>query len=468
MNTFVDFLHYALNVSKAILKQNNQVGNTCMPITYFAYKFRKYIEASDVEILNYLYFFRDYGIVMTKNSVGLKEDYEHDCFIRRNITLRKNRRSTNFRSLSNSRLSEEQVTAVTEAPKTDISIISGGAGTGKTTAINQIIRNFHTVAHKGKLFVLAPTGAAAKRDKETITEECEICTVHYFVGFGHPLQKRDYERIRSADFIIIDESSMLNASIFYTLLQLTDVPIVLVGDVNQLPAVEAGNILWDMIYLGVPVYYLRHNFRSVSEIVTNANIFTQDEFKDLNSSENFMLKKIKEEDITDILAHETSDIVLTPFRREDILGSCEAINNLIHEEKGYRKGYYSVGEPVVIMKTNKKRGYVNGETGHVIRVTENEIFVDLGNRTVAIKDDDDISLNYASTVHKAQGCEYPTVAIYCPDSPILTRNMLYTAITRAKSRVVIYYTDEAVFKHAFMRNGYKRNTFISEALENAA
>lgn len=463
LQSFAEYLRLVGDVFQYILEQNRKMGNTCMELSKFTQRASRYAFLEKENIPCYLRFFID-KVICFDGLVGLREDYEKDIAIRQRVAERRNRHSLiSMRTTVNVRLNAEQKLAVEEAPHTDISIITGGAGTGKTTIINQMLRNFnHTYRGEKKAFVLTPTGKAARRARETIEEACSISTVHYFAGWGHPLNRRDYQRIRSADFIIVDEVSMLSASMFCLLMQITDAPVVLVGDVNQLPAVEAGNILKDLIGLGVPTYYLKVNYRSDDDILSNAGIFLSDNgFRGLIASENFRLVKVKEDEVTEMLMSESTDIILTPYRKEDIPGSCTCINQRMHERHGYQRGYFRAGEPVIIMESNTKAGYANGETGYVTAVTAGEIYVDLGDRVVTVRDERDIDLNYACTIHKAQGSEYDSIALYCPNTSILTRNMLYTAITRAKHRVTIYYTDDMVFEQAYKRNAYTRSTFLS-------
>ena len=461
--TFGEYLCFVEEVFFRILTQNRTAGNTCMELAKFQRRAAKETFAKESDIPKYLRFFEK-DIVVSNGLVGFLSDFQNDIVIHQKVISRLRRRSLHINGKTNRSLHENQRRAVKEAPSSDISIITGGAGTGKTTIINQILHDFNrTYQGKKNAFVLAPTGKAARRAKETIVEPCSISTVHYFAGWGHPLNRRDYQRIASADFIIVDESSMLSAEMFCLLMQITDAPIILVGDINQLPAVEAGNILKDLIDLGVPAYYLTENFRSDSDILVNANAFldvTQD-FRGLITSECFQLIKIKEEDATRVLANVDADVVLTPFRREDFEGSCTSINQLVHQSRGFQNGLYHVGEPVILKKNNTKLGYANGETGYVTAVSLDAIYIDLGDRTVALKDENELELNYACTIHKSQGSEYDSIAIYCPNSPLITKNTLYTAITRAKHLVQIYYTEDSVFEAAFRRNAYERSTFLS-------
>lgn len=467
ITTFAEYLLFVKTTFFQILETNRKIGNTCMEYEKFANRACKYAYIDKKDVPAYLRFFED-KIIYDNNLVGLKEDYNKDVAIFQQVSARKRRRSLNVRPYKNTMLCEAQRNAVEQAPTTDISIITGGAGTGKTTVINQILYNFNRTYRGTKnAFVLAPTGKAARRAKETITEPCNISTTHYYVGWGHPLNRRDYQRIASADLIVVDESSMLSAEMFCLLIQVTAAPIILIGDINQLPAVEAGNILKDLIALGVPTYYLTKNYRSNDQILSNANAFINGErFSGITVSDKFNVVVINGNDITGTLAKVESDIILTPFRKEDFDGSCIAINKFIHRQKGYRDNLYHVGEPVILLKNNTKIGYANGETGHVTAVTADEIYVDLGDRVVAIRDENEIDLNYACTIHKAQGSEYNDVAIFCPESTLMTRNTLYTAITRAKERVTLYILANVSFEHIYERTAHTRSTFLSTFTED--
>lgn len=461
IKTFADYLLFVKDIFSRILEMNHKTGNTCMELNKFIKRACRYTFMEEKDVSCYLRAFSE-DIVCFNDLVGLKSDYDKDIVIYKKVAGRLKKKTLNVKAYPNEKLCEAQKNAVSQAPDTDISIITGGAGTGKTTIINQILCNFNrTYRGEKDVFVLTPTGRAAKRAKETITEQCSISTIHYFAGWGHPLNRRDHQRIRSADFIIVDEASMLSAEMFCLLMQITDAPVVLVGDINQLPAVEAGNILKDLVSMGVPTYYLTKNYRSNNEILTNANAFIDDTgFAGLTASEHFRFVKIGRNDITGSLADIDADIILTPFRKEDIAGSCTAINNLIHRKRGFNDNLFHAGEPVIILKTNTKAGYVNGETGFVTAVTTEEIYVDLSDRVVAVRDESELDLNYACTIHKSQGSEYNTVALYCPDSALVTRNTLYTAITRAKHQVTIYFTDDTVFADAYTRTAYTRSTFL--------
>lgn len=462
ITTFAEYLFFVKTTFLQILEMNRKIGNTCMEYNKFANRACKYTFMNKEDIPSYLKFFED-DIVYDNNLVGLKEDYNKDVSIYRQVSIRLKRRSLNIRPYKNTMLCDAQKVAVEQAPSTDISIISGGAGTGKTTVINQILYNFNRTYRGTKnAFVLAPTGKAARRARETITEPCSISTTHYYAGWGHPLNRRDYQRIASADLIIVDEGSMLSAEMFCLLIQITSAPIILIGDINQLPAVEAGNILKDLITLGVPTYYLTKNYRSNDEILVNANAFIDEEhFPGLTVSDNFNIVEINPNNVTETLAKVEADVILTPFRKEDIDGSCTAINNYIHRQRGFHDNLYHVGEPVILLKNNTKVGYANGETGYVTAVTTDEIYVDLGDRVVAIRDENEIDLNYAGTIHKAQGSEYNNVAIFCPESTLMTRNTLYTALTRAKERVTLYILPNVSFEKIYERTAHTRSTFLS-------
>lgn len=390
-------------------------------------------------------------------------------------------------------LDEKQVQAVVEAVNSGLLIITGGPGTGKTTTINTIIRFFES--QEMEILLAAPTGRAAKRMTEATGYEAR--TIHRLLELtGVPGDdrslgmhfERNEENPLDADAVIIDETSMVDIHLMQSLLKAINpgTRLILVGDVNQLPSVGPGNVLRDMIDSGsFNVVMLTKIFRQAtqSDIVVNAHMINRGEQVPLGKKSNDFLF-IKREDPNAIInamitlvqdklpgyVHaKTYDIqIMTPMRKGAI--GVERLNTILQEylnppgdgkaEKETAGVTYRVGDKVMQIKNNyniewevrnkygipmdKGTGVYNGDMG-IIR--EINAFAELvtvefdEGRMVdySFKQLEELELAYAITIHKSQGSEYPAVVIPVFSGPrmLMTRNLIYTAVTRAKSCVCL-------------------------------
>lgn len=389
-------------------------------------------------------------------------------------------------------LDEMQREAVVEAVRNGVLVITGGPGTGKTTTINTIIKFFE--AEGLDLLLAAPTGRAAKRMSETTGYEAQ--TIHRLLELsGAPDDsnnrlnfERNEENPLEADAIIIDEMSMVDISLMNALLRAITVGtrLILVGDVNQLPSVGPGNVLKDIITSNAfHVVKLNKIFRQAkeSDIIVNAHKINKGEpiTLDNKSKDFFMLKR---DDVTVIIQviltlikykmpkyvnAKPYDIqVLTPMRKGEL--GVERLNQVLQmylnpvetgkREKEISGRIFREGDKVMQIKNNyqiewecksqfglsfeKGTGVFNGDTGiikeinlysEIITVVFDEIrYVEYSFQQV-----DELELAYAITIHKSQGSEYPAVIIPVLSGPkmLLHRNLLYTAVTRAKSCVTL-------------------------------
>ncbi|HAB62526.1 MAG TPA: ATP-dependent RecD-like DNA helicase, partial [Lachnospiraceae bacterium] len=389
-------------------------------------------------------------------------------------------------------LDEMQRDAVVEAVRNGVLVITGGPGTGKTTTINTIIKFFEA---EGLDFLLAaPTGRAAKRMSETTGYEAQ--TIHRLLELsGAPDDsntrlnfERNEENPLEADAIIIDEMSMVDISLMNALLRAITVGtrVILVGDVNQLPSVGPGNVLKDIITSNAfHVVKLNKIFRQAkeSDIIVNAHKINKGEpiTLDNKSRDFFMLKR---DDVTVIIQvmltlikykmpkyvnAKPYDIqVLTPMRKGEL--GVDRLNQVLQmylnpvetgkREKEISGRIFREGDKVMQIKNNyqiewecksqfglsfeKGTGVFNGDTGIIKEINLYSeiitvVFDEIRYVEYSFQQADELELAYAITIHKSQGSEYPAVIIPVLSGPkmLLHRNLLYTAVTRAKSCVTL-------------------------------
>ena len=396
-------------------------------------------------------------------------------------------------------LDEMQEKAVKEAAGHGLLVLTGGPGTGKTTTINAIIRFFES---KGaELRLAAPTGRAAKRMTEATGYEAQ--TIHRMLELtgmpeddreGQPVHfERNAENPLEADVIIIDEMSMVDIHLMHSLLMAVTAGtrLILVGDENQLPSVGPGNVLRDIIRSGqFPVVELKKIFRQASEsdIVVNAHKINRGEQVEINnkSRDFFFLKRydadiiirvviaLIQEKLPKYVEAKPFEIqVLTPMRK-GLLG-VERLNQILQrylnppdpskKEKEIGQGLFREGDKVMQIRNNyqlewevrgrygipvdKGVGVFNGDTGIIRMINEfaelAEVeFEDGRYAQYTFKQLDELELAYAVTIHKSQGSEYPAVIIPILSGPrmLMNRNLLYTAVTRARKCVTVVGSEE--------------------------
>ncbi|HKY10255.1 MAG TPA: ATP-dependent RecD-like DNA helicase, partial [Candidatus Binatia bacterium] len=396
-------------------------------------------------------------------------------------------------------LDEDQVRAIEQALREKVLVITGGPGTGKTTLLTALL----SILRRAKVsFVLAaPTGRAAKRMAESAGEEA--LTIHRLLEFN-PREGgflRTEDRPLEVDFIIVDETSMVDISLMDNLLRAVDPRshLILVGDVDQLPSVGPGSVLRDLIDSGVvPKVVLRRIFRQEREslIVVNAHRILQGQFliygnererRDFvflpREAEEDILGTVKElvrETIPRALALAPEQVaqtiqVLTPMHR-GMLGTI----NLNREMQALlnpagpafeRGGFtFRVGDKVMQLRNNYDKGVFNGDLGRIagIDAEDGSMKVDFFDKVVKYESDDldEIGLAYATSVHKSQGSEYPAVVIPLHTSHylLLHRSILYTAVTRGKKLVVLVGSKKALAMAIRNLRVEKRNTGLREKL----
>jgi len=382
-----------------------------------------------------------------------------------------------FKSFDNNNinLDEKQREAIEMIFKSNISILNGGAGTGKTFTVNQIIKEYNN-QRDDSICLLAPTGKASKRMTEMTNLPAQ--TIHRKINLFD--EEAETEEIIE-DFIIVDESSMMDAFLFFKLLECVreDAKILLVGDFNQLPSVGAGLILRDLIESGViQTTTLTKIFRQSEEskIFEIAYNISHDLDVDLVDTNDFIFieKETDEEIMNEILKnYDNKNSQVLSLMRKGVVGT-NNLNNVIQSTFNskslvkFNSSAYKIGDKVIQNVNNYDLGVFNGESGVITQLNEELIVVDFGDKEIEYLEDNinEIQLAYAITVHKSQGSEWDTVIIpISKNNKIMNnKNLIYTAITRAKNKVIII-GSKAEFLEAIKRvENLERNSRIKEKL----
>ena len=384
-------------------------------------------------------------------------------------------------------LSDEQRNAVAQGLSGNITIITGGPGTGKTTIINVLVRIFRRLGLEVAL--AAPTGRAAKRMEEASGEPA--MTIHRLLEYVYSEDEetlnfgRNDENPLEQDVVIIDEASMIDIMLMDGLLQAVKSGTVLIftGDADQLPSVGAGNVLRDMISSQfIPTVRLKEIFRQAedSKIITNSHLINNGEYPEQGSKGDdfFIMRKDNEEEIMaavremiggrlqdgfDFIESARDIQVLTPTKR-GVLGAPnlnsvlqDVVNPLREGDDELRIGarVFRAGDKVMQLRNNygaewkdeltwaDGEGIFNGDMGIVesVNLRDKSMVVKSDDRLITYEGDmfEEVDLAYAVTVHKSQGTEFPAVIIPAWRFPpmLMTRNLLYTAVTRGKKLVLI-------------------------------
>ena len=481
-----------------------------------AYNQKVHLENKDGQILVYLmmYYICENGVC--KEIIKLSQHDIKDLHINIDEEIKIVEKEDNIS------LAKNQIEAVKEAINNGVTIITGGPGTGKTTTINTIIKIFEN--NDQKVVLCAPTGRAAKRMSETSNKEAK--TIHRLLemGFGSDSEElvffKDEEDPIDADVIILDEASMVDIILMYNLLKAVKLGtrVLLVGDSDQLPSVGAGNVLKDIIDSKViKTVRLNEIFRQAREsmIVVNAHKINNGEplFLNVKNKDFFFLRKNTNEEILNEIVGLVSerlpnfykfdklkDIqVLTSMRKGDL-----GVNNLnielqkylnppnkYKQEEEFAKRIFRVGDKVMQIRNNYTRkwetedksesgeGIYNGDIGYIFHIDKDKktvyvLFDKIKLSAYKYDELDELDHSFCTTIHKSQGSEFPVVVIPIVWAPpmLLSRNLLYTAVTRAKKLVVLVgdvrYLEQMIknnrINDRYSNLSYKLNKFIKEGL----
>jgi len=397
-------------------------------------------------------------------------------------------------------LSQSQQDAVCLALTSKALVITGGPGTGKTTLVNSILKIL--AAKQLDILLAAPTGRAAKRMTETTGREAK--TIHRLLEFDPQSFgfKRGRDNPLEADLIVIDESSMVDLVLMNKLLAAVpdSAALMIVGDVDQLPSVGPGAVLADIIASGsVPTVRLTEIFRqaATSKIIVNAHRINKGELPLRNETEElsdfyFIPAETPEEIHAKLLQvvteripkrfglHPVKDVqVLTPMNRgglgaHALNAELQKVLNGNSEPKITRFGTtYSPGDKIIQTVNNYDKEVFNGDIGQILEIDteESSLKADYDGRIVEYEfgELDEVSLAYATSIHKSQGSEYPAVVIplAMQHYMLLERNLIYTAVTRGKKLVTIIGQPKALGMAVKNKNATKRLTNLTARLRSA-
>lgn len=386
-----------------------------------------------------------------------------------------------------------QQAAIQKALDSKVMVLTGGPGTGKTTTTQGIIAAFK--ARHMSILLAAPTGRAAKRMTEATGMEAK--TIHRLLEYN-PMDgyKRNEDNPLEGDALIVDECSMIDILLFYNLMKAipSNMRLILVGDIDQLPSVGAGNVLRDIIdSQQIPVVRLTRIFRQAqsSRIVMNAHAINAGQFPNIKNGLDTDFFFINQEDADEMVkliiglvrdrlpkkyGYPAKEVqVLTPMQRGTVGPgnlNIELQNALNPTGPSLARGGYTFrqGDKVMQIRNNYDKNVFNGDIGYITAVDTNErtLIVTFDSRLIEydITELDEIVLAYAITIHKSQGSEFPVVVmpVTMKHFIMLQRNLIYTGITRAKKICVLVGTTKALAYAIRQNTVSKRNTMLKERL----
>ena len=365
-------------------------------------------------------------------------------------------------------LSEKQKDAVNLALNSDTLVITGGPGTGKTETIKAITRAHKELLNNPRILLAAPTGRASRRMEEVTGLKAQ--TIHRLINQGEI----------KADVLIIDEMSMVDVELFASLLSLIkDTKLIFVGDPDQLPSVGPGQVLHDLI--GVfPTVKLDQVFRQAqeSDIIINAHKLNKGDIDLKLGKDFFFINKETPEDTLKVIINyaesfyqEKGDLhglqVLSLMRKGSL--GIDNLNTLLQDIANPGDSYFRIGDRVIQTVNNYNKNIFNGDMGIIEKL--NPIVVNFSGTKISYNkfETDQLALAYAITAHKSQGSEYPVVLIplHTQQYIMLSRQVVYTAITRAEKLVILVGSYRALSIAAGNGLSNKRNSNLRNKLINS-
>ena len=385
-----------------------------------------------------------------------------------------------------------QIVAIETALNSNLMVLTGGPGTGKTTVTRGIIELLSSMGMS--ILLAAPTGKAAKRMSELTGRNA--FTIHRLLGYN-PATGCAHNELNPfiEDVLIVDEASMINLQLMDTLIRAIPnrMKLIIIGDIDQLPCIGSGNVLGDVIASGViPVVMLDKIFRQAqnSNIIVNAHRIKNGEgivVDNTKDSDFFMMKMYDDinKNVVNLITkrlptaygYNPKDIqVLTPMKKCEV--GVDKLNEMLQAEINpsgleVKRGNvtYRVGDKVIQTVNNYDKDVFNGDSGAIdrINVEDKLVYIRYDDRIVeySYADLEEVSLAYALTIHKSQGSEYPiiVVPITYANKRMMQRNLIYTAVTRAKKICVIVGDKRMVDIAIGNEKSYKRKTLLKERLQ---
>jgi exodeoxyribonuclease V alpha subunit len=494
---------------KYCLYQASLQGHLYLPVTILCNAASKLLEISYTKVLEqaqYLNYIKD--VYDDNGNIYLYSNYNEETFTADKILrmLSTNVKEINsidklikeIESKNDIKYADKQTEAIKKSLNNNISVITGGPGTGKTTIVNALVYILEKCGYS--IALASPTGKAAKRLEETTGKEAK--TIHRLLECkfdkesGYIIFDRNEHNPLDENVVIIDETSMIDNNLMYRLLKAlkNDTKLILVGDVDQLPSVGAGNILKDIIESEkVPVTKLDTIFRQkeMSSVIINSKLINEGKMPEFNNKDFVFYDltsplQIVKEFIMELKSGKTLDNVqvLTPMKKTDT-GTFE-LNRLIQEainparsdkeEIKYGSKLFRAGDKVMQTTNNYEKEIFNGDTGYIKHAYADlngvrHVIVSFNGRNIEFTEEElkDLMLAYAITVHKSQGSEYDTVIMPLTTSHyvMLKRNLIYTAVTRAKRTVKIFGNKKAINIAVRTIDSSKRYTALKEKLMEA-
>lgn len=482
------YIYDAINI-------NQKSGNTYITFSELLYLINKRIDSYGIYknhiTKSMLYYFisqmpNDAKIenINNKSYVYLNSTWNEENTVIEHISRLCNNKVTHKENISideiekelNIKYNNEQLNAFNAVKTSGIKIITGPPGSGKTAVIKGLIKFFGA---NGKVKLAATTGMAAKVMKDACGKEAEtVNRMLNIIPFNDTVQGKDLNDPVNADLIIVDEISMIGLQLFSALLSAikSGSTLLLVGDEDQLQSVEYGNVLHDLIKSGlIEIYRLKTILRQSGTICDNAKLINQG-IKNLTCDNTFIIKKF------DTAEEILSEVKMVDINRSQLLCpikkgilSTKSLNKLFIKYNNpktitYGSKEFHLNDKIIMTKTNYEKGYVNGDIGYVVGSDENETLrVLIMNKVITLSREDlqNIDFAYAITIHKSQGSEFDNVYIILPEdaSHMMSRRLLYTAVTRSKKRVFVYYMGNTLDVSISNNNEHGgRNTMLLERL----
>lgn len=505
-----------------ILKENSMQGHSCLPITML------FGQAVGLLKISVEYFRKTYSEAVAGKEffeynandityVYLPEYYNAEKYIADRISsIRPAKKKTDCEKLiddeekkNNIKYESLQRKAISDALSEKAIILTGGPGTGKTTTLNAVISIFKK---KGiKVFLAAPTGRAAKRMTELTGYEAK--TIHRLLEmkFSDTTGVQEFAHNEAnpldCDAVIIDEMSMVDLLLFEALLRALKpkCKLIITGDSDQLPSVGAGNLLRDLVDgQAVTVIRLNEIFRQAQQslIITNAHRIVSGQYPDLTSKDNdffFFLRSNPElalqlvKDLVSVRLPKKygysplDDIQVIAPSRKGIVGTNElnrVLQNEINPQNGMKgevksqNGIFRSGDKVMQNINNyeiewekngeKGKGVFNGDIGRIISISKSKVTIDFDGRVAEYTYEllNQVELAYAITVHKSQGCEFEAVILPVQNGfdMLNHRNLLYTAVTRAKKLLILIGNEQIIYRMVDNCHGTERFTCLKDML----